>query len=198
MCEHRWIEDTWGNSESDSTPTGAQNLLPAMSKIVGMCLSVISGDTGQHWAVGKGASASQISGFVDACHLVANSMEQMNVSENNADDEDESIGVFLGGDQPCMADFLLWPFFSRALLCLKEFYPADVLTTSHAYSPETQHKFQTWVDSMKRLPAVQLSAVEERVLVDAWSRTGRLDWFDYENVAVGALHPHLAVAPPKS
>lgn len=189
----RWIEDTWAESRPDGTPIEAHNLLLALSQLEAMCLSFISGDTGQYWAVGKDASSSQISGFLDACYMVGKGIASSLTSANASADAGNATDVFLGGERPCLTDLLLWPFFNRALLCLRAFYPADALSSSASYNTETFKSFQMWVDCMKKLPATQLSAVDEDALVEAWRRTGRLDWFDYESVTVGQLHSHLQV-----
>lgn len=189
----RWIETTWGDATQHQASTAAQNVMKRASRICSACLEVIAADSRTQWAVGSNASAAQISRFVTTCNEIADSLEQYDTSKHVDRDEDGMLGVFIGGEQPCIADFMVWPFFSRALLCLKEFNSDDAIMSSAAYSAQKGVLFQVWVESMRQCHAVQVTAANDRALVDAWKRTGRLDWFDYESVPVGQLHPHLVV-----
>jgi glutathione S-transferase len=190
----RWIEETWGTAHSQNKTENVQSILTSASSIVTACIDVAAANAGERWAVGTNADESQLAAFLNACYEIASCTQPVSPQSGvDALKNAEHLSSFIGGDQPCIAEFIVWPFISRALLCVKELNPANVVVGSSAYNEQKHGQFQLWVDSMMRLPAVQMAAADEGLLVDAWRRTRRMDWFDYETVPVGQLHPHLAV-----
>lgn len=166
------------------------------SDILRACLDVVSGDSGVLWAVGRNSDSAQVSKFLEACYQIADSVPlAVGTGEAVANVADASCSPsttsFIGGTCPCVADFIVWPFISRALLALKHFNADSIIQKSSHYDSKKHQKFESWVHSMQHLHAVQMAAVDEGSLVEAWRRTGRLDWFDYETVNAGQLHPQL-------
>jgi hypothetical protein len=185
----RWLDESWTPAARQSTTKVRRSVSIGVPRIVRACLELIAGDSGTLWAVGRNASAGQIELFIDSCYEIARTMQQPMFAQKT--DADTGTPIFICGEEPCFIDFILWPFMSRALLCLKEFNSSDAIRDSKAYIAEDHAVFDIWVSSMEQLPAVQMTAPDESSLLDAWKRTGRLDWFDYESVPVGKFHPHL-------
>jgi glutathione S-transferase len=83
-----------------------------------------------------------------------------------------SQGPYFGGEELSVADCILYPFWERAALCARAF--SD-------YEPAARLKqLAQWAEHVRAHPAAQVACPDAERLLQAVSRTGRLDWFDYE------------------
>lgn len=137
------------------------------------CLDLISGPGARCWGVGSNATPQQISAFEAACGDVSKHVRAAG-------------GPFLAGATVSIADFQLWPFMERVLICAKEFSGYDAASAT----PE----MEAWVAAMQVLPAVQMAQADKKAFLAVLHQHSSLDWFDYVPCGVYELHPHLLPA----
>ena len=108
--------------------------------------------------------------------------------DDDGDDKDQRPLFLFGGRKPSLADLAIYPFAERFELALQhfqrytlgesEYYRPDDVDEKQSHQPR---RFQRWLNTMKNQKSVENAAVKDRVaLVRSWSRTKRLDYFDYE------------------
>ena len=108
--------------------------------------------------------------------------------DDDGDDKDQRPLFLFGGRKPSLADLAIYPFAERFELALQhfqrytlgetEYYRPDDADEKHLHQPR---RFQRWLNTMKEQPSVKNAAVKDReALLKSWSRTKRLDYFDYE------------------
>ena len=115
---------------------------------------------------------------------------------NDDDNSNNKRKVFLfGGDRASLADVAIYPFAERFNLALQHFqgytlgnveyyHPPSPPSSSSSSSSKHHHQprhFQKWLKTMQTQPSSLRCAVKNQdALLKAWSRTKRLDYFDYE------------------
>ena len=108
--------------------------------------------------------------------------------DDDGDDKDQRPLFLFGGRKPSLADLAIYPFAERFELALQhfqrytlgetEYYRPDDVDEEHPHQPR---RFQRWLNTMKNQKSVENAAVKDReALLRSWSRTKRLDYFDYE------------------
>jgi glutathione S-transferase len=135
------------------------------------CLRMIAADAGAAWAVGRKATAQGKNTFEAALGTLEQLLQRTG-------------GPLFGGTRLSVADCLMYPFWERALLCAGHFSAYDA---SGSLPMLTQ-----WGEHVRQDPTVRLACPSPDRLLRAVSRTGRLDWFDYETCGVTDVHPQLA------
>ena len=116
---------------------------------------------------------------------------------NDDDNSNTKRKVFLfGGDRASLADVAIYPFAERFELALQHFqgytlgnveyyHPPSPPSSSSSSSSSKHHQqprhFQKWLKTMQTQPSSLRCAVKNQdALLKSWSRTKRLDYFDYE------------------
>lgn len=115
---------------------------------------------------------------------------------NDDDNSNNKRKVFLfGGERASLADVAIYPFAERFNLALQHFqgytlgnveyyHPPSPPSSSSSSSTKHHHQprhFQKWLKTMQTQPSSLRCAVKNQdALLKAWSRTKRLDYFDYE------------------
>lgn len=115
---------------------------------------------------------------------------------NDDDNSNNKRKVFLfGGKRASLADVAIYPFAERFNLALQHFQgytlgnveyyhhpspPSSSSSSSSKHHQQPRH-FQKWLKTMQTQPSSLRCAVKNQdALLKAWSRTKRLDYFDYE------------------
>ena len=111
---------------------------------------------------------------------------------NDDDNSNNKRKVFLfGGKRASLADVAIYPFAERFNLALQHFqgytlgnveyyHPPSHPSSSSKHHQQPRH-FQNWLKTMQTQPSSLRCAVKNQdALLKAWSRTKRLDYFDYE------------------
>ena len=117
-----------------------------------------------------------------------------NIGGDDDDDDNSNTNkrVFLfGGERASLADVAIYPFAERLNLALQHFqgytlgnveyyHPPSHPSSSSKHHQQPRH-FQNWLKTMQTQPSSLRCAVKNQdALLKAWSRTKRLDYFDYE------------------
>lgn len=85
-----------------------------------------------------------------------------------------SRGDFLFGKSPSLADLAIYPFAERFALACREFQQYDLGEAQGAGA------FVVWLEAMASRDSAKALRPSDEKLLEAWRRTGRLDYFDYE------------------
>jgi len=97
-------------------------------------------------------------------------------------------GPYLLGDALSAADVLVWPFAERIELGCRALLDLRMADDDDGEgSPSKWRAVAAWCAAMASRDSVRDLAAPERPLLDAWQRTGRLDFFDYETASVATL-----------
>jgi glutathione S-transferase len=94
-------------------------------------------------------------------------------------------GPFLGGAQPSVADFALFPFLRRFAVAMPAFGGADVRGACGG-------AVGAWLGALGARPAARAAAADDALLLAAYRHHMCLDFFDYDSYRATALHPHNA------
>eukprot|EP00210_Caulerpa_lentillifera_P008722 g8320.t1 len=147
----------------------AYDFLNTCDEFVNPGLSLIGGSERQ-WAITTKLNNNQIEAFENKVQELSSKVEQHK-------------GPFFFGLAPTLVDFALFPFYDRFRLVLRSLFSYELNSQS----------LSKWLDAMRGRASCVLSSPDDALLLNAYRRHERLDFFDYTTYTVNQLHPRLVV-----
>ena len=126
---------------------------------------------GRHWGIGSGQTTRQRADFESQVAGLAASLQRHG-------------GPFLLGEQPTLADILVYPF-------IKRFAVAAPLT-GFDVEAALGGAIGGWLAAMDARPACRATAADSGLLLAAFRKHRSLDFFDYDGYGAFDLHPQNA------